>query len=64
MGTQEAGDIGTNISCTPFFFFFAEVPCCPVVDINCIRTEIRVYSGFENQPMEPGSWQFSQEIVN
>lgn len=40
----------------PCFFFFAGVPCCPVVGINCVRTEICVYSGFESQPMEPGSW--------
>lgn len=52
---------GTLIQIFPapycFFFFFAGLPCCPVVDINCIsRTEICVYSGFKNQPKEAGSW--------
>lgn len=55
-GLRRQGPLVQIFSAPYFFFFFAGVPRCPVVDINCIRTEICVYSGFKNQPKEAGSW--------
>lgn len=45
MGIQEAGDTVAQILPVPHRFL-AGVPCCLVLGLNCIRTEICVYSGF------------------